>query len=136
MDLLRLIHRIETKAEKRIQQQILADIVRVSGKSTILVRMAEAALENPDEAVEVVIYPAAGGKKILEAVVKEHQAGQSYQQRVLAAMRRSYQHHGRRMVTPVQKALEFRSNNTVYRPVLEALEVIKTYAHSRSVYYP
>jgi hypothetical protein len=134
--MLRLIHRIETKAEKRIQQQILADIVRVSGKSTILVRMAKAALENPDDAVEVVIYPAAGGKKILEAVVKEHHAGQSYQQRVLAAMRRSYQHHVRRMVAPVQEALEFKSNNTAHRPVLEALEVIKTYAQNRSPYYP
>ena len=133
---LRLIHRIETKAEKRIQQQILADIVRVSGKSSILVRVAEAALEKPDEAIEVVIYPAAGGKNILEAVVKEHQAGQSYQQRVLAAMRRSYQHHVRRMVAPVQEALEFNSNNTTHRPVLEALEVIKTYTHSKSPYYP
>lgn len=134
--MLRLIHRIETKAEKRIQKQILADIVRVSGKSTILVRMAEAALEKPDEAVAVVIYPAAGGKKILEALVKEHRAGQSYRQQVLAAMRRSYQNHVRRMVPPIQEALEFESNNTVHRPVLEALEVIKTYIQRRSPYYP
>jgi len=134
--MLRMIRRMETRAEKRIQQQLLADMVRVSGKNTILVRMAEAALENPDEAVAMVIYPAAGGQKILEALVKEYRAGQSYQQQVLATMRRSYQHHVRRMVAPVQEALEFQSNNTVHRPVLEALAVIQTYAQSRSPYYP
>jgi TnpA family transposase len=98
--------------------------------------MAEAALEHPDDAVEVVIYPAAGGKKTLEALVKEHQAGQSYQQQVLAAIRRSYQNHVRRMVAPVQKALEFESNNTVHRPVIKALDILKTYGQSHSPYYP
>ena len=134
--MLGLRDRIETQAEKKVQKQILADIVRVSGKSTILIRVAQAALAHPDDAVEVVIYPAAGGVKTLEALVKEHRAGQSYRHQVLAAMRRSYQNHGRRMVAPIGEALKFESNNRSHRPIIEALDVIKTYAQSRSVYYP
>jgi hypothetical protein len=134
--MLGMIHRIETRAERKVQKQILADIVRVTGKSMLLVRMAEAALEHPDDAVAAIIYPAAGGKRILQALVKEHRAGQNYQQQVLATMRRSYQNHVRRMVPPIREALEFQSNNTRHRPLIEALGVLKTYAQSRSPYYP
>ncbi len=132
--MLGLVHRIGTRAEKKVQKKILADIVRISGKNTILFQVAEAAVEHPDDAVSQIIYPAAGGKKILEALIKEHNAGQSYQYQVLNTIRRSYQSHVRRMIAPVQKAITFKSNEASHQPILKALEVIKTYTESRSVY--
>jgi hypothetical protein len=40
-------------------------------------------------------------------------------------MRSSYGHHYRRMLMPVLDTLRFQSNNTRYRPVVEALAVLK-----------
>jgi hypothetical protein len=39
-------------------------------------------------------------------------------------LRGSYSNHYRRVLPPLLAALAFRSNNTAYRPVIEALELL------------
>ena len=50
-------------------------------------------------------------------------------------MRASFANHYRRMIPQLLKLLEFRSNNDLHRPVIEALEFLKKYAHSKTRYY-
>lgn len=50
-------------------------------------------------------------------------------------MRSSYLHHYRRMVPQILETLEFRSNNEVHCPVVQALELLKKYQDSNQCYY-
>lgn len=50
-------------------------------------------------------------------------------------MRSSYGHHYRRMLIPVLDALCFQSNNTVHRPVIDALDILKANRDSQRQYY-
>jgi hypothetical protein len=52
-------------------------------------------------------------------------------------LRASYTNHYRRGLIRLLSVLEFRSNNTAHRPVLDALELISRYARgSKITYYP
>lgn len=46
--LIELVHGIGTRAENRVERELLGDLRRVRGKQGILFRLAEAALEHPD----------------------------------------------------------------------------------------
>ena len=40
------------------------------------------------------------------------------------------------MVPKLLEALDFRSNNTIHRPVIEALDLVRRYAASRQHHFP
>jgi len=46
--LLEIVHHIASKAETRVEQQLIEELKRVAGKNGLLCRLAEAALEHPD----------------------------------------------------------------------------------------
>lgn len=58
--LLHIVQRISFRAERRVEQELLADFRRVAGKHGLLFRIAEAALARPDDPVREVVYPVAG----------------------------------------------------------------------------
>ena len=72
--LIQVIHRLSVKAEKRVTAEMIGDLQRVDGKTTLLFRIAEAALDNPDGVVREVLFPLVG-ESTLAALVKESQAG-------------------------------------------------------------
>jgi len=49
--LIALVLKIDTRAERRVEGELINDLKRVRGKEGILFRLAEAALEKPDEIV-------------------------------------------------------------------------------------
>jgi hypothetical protein len=55
--LINLIHRIEKRAERTVDKQILKDVKRIRGKHRLLYEVAEASIENPHGTVKDVIYP-------------------------------------------------------------------------------
>jgi hypothetical protein len=55
--LIQIVHRIGTRAERRVEAAYLNDLKRVAGKTRILYRIADAALEHPDEPVREVVFP-------------------------------------------------------------------------------
>ena len=57
--LIQLVHRIGKRAERRVEAAYLNDLKRVAGKTRILYRSADAALEHPDEPVREVVFPEA-----------------------------------------------------------------------------
>jgi hypothetical protein len=45
--LIQIVHRISVRAEKKVVEELLGDLQKVHGKTTLLFKMAEAALEHP-----------------------------------------------------------------------------------------
>lgn len=62
-----------------------------------------------------------------KAILKEYQGRGEYQEQVYQRMRSSYRNHYRRMVPLLVSMLDIRSNNTVHRPVIDALALVKRY---------
>ncbi len=133
--LINLIHRIEKRAERTVDKQVLKDIKRIRGKHRLLYEVAEASIENPHGTVKDVIYPVVP-EQTLRDLIQEFKAGGSYEQKVQILMRSSYSHHYRRMVPLILKALTFFSTSTSSRPLLAALELIRKYADKNQSHYP
>jgi TnpA family transposase len=130
--LIRIVHRISVRAEKHVVKELLSDLQRVHGKTTLLFKMAEAALDHPRGIVNEVLYPIVG-EPTLAALVKEYRAqGPAYRHRVHTLVRSSYSHHYRRIVPLMLDALTFRSNNTAYQPVIDALAWLRSHRESRT----
>jgi TnpA family transposase len=134
--LIHIVHKIDVRAEKRVEQEYANEFKRVANKEGILYRIAEATVDHPDEPVSKVVFPVAS-EKLLRDVIKEHKAkSPAFRQQVHTIMRSSYSHHYRRMVPELLEMLEFRSNNEVYRPVVRAILLVKDYVRSPRQYYP
>jgi TnpA family transposase len=134
--LLSTVHRIASKAERRVQKEWVNDLKRVTGKNSLLFQVAEASLSQPEGVVKDVVYPVVG-EEILRDLVTEWQAtGKSYRNQVQTIICNSYRSYYRRMLPRLMDALEFRSNNDRHRPVLQAIEILKKYADSKATTYP
>ncbi len=104
--LISLVHKVNTRAERRVEREFTEDLRRVRGKEGILFRMAEAAVEHPDDSVRTALYPVVG-EKTLRELVKEAKANQhAFQARVRTVLRSSYSNHYRRMLPALLAALE------------------------------
>ena len=121
--LLEITHRLQTRSRRTVIGGIARDIERVHGKERLLFDIAEAAVENPGGRVIDVIYPVAGVAK-LNAVIDEHRAKGTLDKRIQTVMRGSYAGHYRRMMPKFLSVLRFRSNNAIWHPILDALELI------------
>ena len=125
--LLDVAHHLSTKAERRVEKAFVKDIKKVSGKTNLLFRLAEAAVDKPDGTVREVVFPVVS-EQTLRDLVKEYKAGGSgYQQQVQKAMRGPYSKHYRRMIPVILKHLAFCSNNEVHQPIIQALDLLKKY---------
>jgi TnpA family transposase len=134
--LIQITHRIKVRAERKIDKQLIKDFRKVSGKNNLLFNIAENALAAPNGTVKDVIYPIAN-EQTLRALVKEFKSsGVSYQRKVHTVMRNSYGRHYGRMLPDLLAVLNFKSNNEVYRPIIDALELIKKYIATNIHYYP
>ncbi|MBV8883348.1 MAG: Tn3 family transposase [Chroococcidiopsidaceae cyanobacterium CP_BM_RX_35] len=130
-----IVHRIGVRAERRVEKELIADFKRVDGKTNLLFRIAEVSLEHPDKLVKEIVYPVAS-KQTLENLVKEYKStGSAFVQKVYVVMRASYLGHYRRMVPQLLTMLEFRSNNHMHQPVIQALELLKKYQGNTQRYY-
>ncbi|WP_435825582.1 Tn3 family transposase [Nocardiopsis alba] len=127
--LIRLIHRINARAEKRVEKELIGQLTAVPGKKGILRRMVDASLAEPGGTVSEVIFGAVpGGERTLRRLARELMATEkAMAERVRYQLRGSYSHHYRRMLSPLLAALSFRCNNTSYRPVMEAIELLGRY---------
>jgi hypothetical protein len=134
--LIQIVHRITIRAEKKVVTELLGDLQKVRGKTTLLYRMAEAAVEHPEGTVWEVLYPVVT-ERLLRDLVKESRAtGPTYRHHVYTILRASYSGHYRRMLPPLLEALDFRANAATHRPVLTALALLKAHHDSRQRYFP
>ena len=134
--LIQIVHRISVRAEKKVVDELLGDLQKVRGKTTLLFKMAEAALEHPEGVVREVLYPVVS-EQTLSDLVKEYRAhGPTYRRHVYTILRASYSGHYRRMLPLLLDALEFRANTATHRPVIHALAFIQAHRDSRKQHFP
>lgn len=133
--LIQIIHKIGTRAETRVERELLDDIRRVHGKTNVLFRLAEVAVDQPDGVVKNVLYPVVGLQTLQDLVKEYKSSGLVFRQTLHTIIRASYSHHYRRMLPQILDALEFRSNNSAHRPVIEALELLKRHRNSGQQYF-
>ena len=134
--LIELIHRIGARAERRVERELLEDLKRVSGKTGMLFRLADATLMHPEGIVREVVFPVVSEQTLRELVKEWHATGPLYRHRVQTVIRSSYRSHYRRMLPRLLQSLELRSNNTLHRPLIQALELLKQYAQHKARTYP
>ncbi len=125
--IIQIVHRIGARAERKVEKEFLRDFRKVSGKTNVLFRMAEKAVEQPDGIVRDVLFPVVGEDTLKDIVKEMKHTGPSYKQKVHTVMRSSYGTHYRRMVPALLDILEFRSNNDVHRPVIDAIALLTQY---------
>ncbi|BAT56791.1 transposase Tn3 family protein (plasmid) [Nostoc sp. NIES-3756] len=133
--LMSIIQRIGTRAERRINKELVSDFKEVTGKTNLLFRIAEVAVAEPAGVIEKVIYPVVSQKTLKDLVAEYKATGTAYRQRVHTIMRSSFASHYRRMIPQLLEVLEFCSNNDIHRPVIQALELLKKYTSSKARYY-
>jgi TnpA family transposase len=130
-----VVHRIGVRSEKKVVKMLLEDLKKIHGKTTLLFKIAEAAVESPNGVIKEVLYPLVG-EDTLRDLVREYKAtGAAYEKEVYRIVRRSYGNHYRRMLGPLLETLEFRSNNALHRPVIDALELLKAHRESNQRYF-
>ena len=130
------VHRINARAEVRVTNELIKEFKRVTGKENLLFRVAEATVDAGDKLVRDTVYPVAPQAVLRDLVTEFKSSGPTYQRTVKATLKSSYTNHYRAGLIKLLSVLEFRSNNTMHRPVLDALELIGTYAGANLRYYP
>ncbi|NRQ34532.1 hypothetical protein HII36_22175 [Nonomuraea sp. NN258] len=129
------VHKISVRAEKKVEGELNAEFRRVQGKNGILVKLATAALELPEEIVRKALYPVVG-ERTLEDIIAEAKANEKeLRTRVRTKLRGSYTHHYRRGLPKLLKAVRFRSSNDTFKPVMDALDLLQRYDGSDADFY-
>lgn len=132
----RIIRNVIHKSEKRVVKKLINDIKKVYGKDTILFNIAEVCLQQPDGTIRDNIFPIIGQDKLKSIIDEYKKKGPKYQSLLYQQIRSSYASHYRRMIQPLLENVVFRSNNSEYQPILDALKLIKKYFDSNKIYFP
>jgi hypothetical protein len=120
--LISTVHRINARAEVKVTRELIKEFQRVTGKENLLFLLAEATVDAGDRLVREVVFPVAPQPVLRELMAEFRASGPTYQRTVKATLRASYTNHYRVGLIKLLDVLEFRSNNTTHRPVLDALE--------------
>ena len=129
--LLALVLKINARAERKVERELTEDLRRVRGKEGILFRLAGQRSTTPTTRC---------GRRCSRWSARTRCATWSARRRPTSGRSRPGSapccaartpHHYRRMLPPLLAALEFRCNNTAYRPVMDALELLASYAARR-----
>jgi len=116
-----IVHKISVRSEKKVISQLIGELTKVHGKTNLLFRIAEAVSDNPNDPVRDVIYPVVGEEKIAELVKEYRSAGPAYVNKIYKRIRLSYANHYRRILPMIINSLKFRSNNIIWKPILDAI---------------
>lgn len=134
--LLRIVHAIEARADRRVTKQLVAEFKRVQGKENLLFRVAEAAAARPDDTVRQVVFPVIGEDNLRTLVAEYKSSGSTYRRTVQTTYRASYSNHYRKGLIRLLEVLQFRCDNS-HRPVLDALALVHRYRTATDLtYYP
>ena len=134
--LIRTVHTIGARAERRVTTKLVAEFKRVQGKESMLFRVADASAARPDGTVRAVVFPVIGEDNLRNLIAEYKASGSTYRRTVATTYKASYSNHYRRGLIQLLEVLDFRCENT-HRPVLDALDLV--YRHRASVkfkYYP
>ncbi|MFH8628023.1 Tn3 family transposase [Streptomyces vietnamensis] len=126
--LVALVHKINARAERRVEKQLTAELKKIRGKEGILFKLATAAVDKPDEVVRRALFPVVGEKTLRELVAEAKANEKVFKAKVRTTLRSSYSSYYRQMLPPLLNTLDFKCSNTAYRPVMNALALLAKYA--------
>ena len=126
--LIQLMHRMESRSKKKVSEEVVAKSQGQDGHTKVLYQIALASLAEPEGLVKDVIYPIAGEEQLAQLIECLDKTEGNFRERLQARFRSAYSYHYRRMMPQVLKALEFRSQSPQMKPLMESLELLKTYA--------
>ncbi|MCH9662148.1 MAG: Tn3 family transposase [Gammaproteobacteria bacterium] len=132
---IQVLNTTRLRAEQNIKRELLGEYIRVDGKQGLLFRLAEAMSEHPDGIIREILYPLVGEER-LQSLVEEAKNKGTYHQSIQTRVSASYTHHYRQMVPLLLEVLTFRSNNDLYKPLIEALAVVTDYLEEPDAFYP
>ncbi|WP_026808952.1 Tn3 family transposase [Arenibacter latericius] len=132
--LIQVVHKISNNAEQKVVKEFVKDFKKVSGKYNILLKMAENSLRNPDGTVRDVIYPVAKEETLRDLVKELKRNRNAFKGSVFTKILASYSRHYRKMLPDMLEILDFKSNNAVHRPVIEALEILREHMGTKVKY--
>ncbi len=133
--LISVAHHIGTRAESKVEAELLRQLRRVQGKTALLFKLAKAARAQPEGAVREVIYPVVP-ETVLDDLIREMEAEGNYDREVRLVTRNSYGHHYRRAISLLLGVLTFRCNNDRHQPIMRALEILTKYRDRRTPTFP
>jgi TnpA family transposase len=134
--LVETVHKMGKGAEKKIDSSLERALQKkASGKISKLYQIAKASVDEPKGAVEEVIFPVAP-EPWLRTLIEEIETNTDYKGKVRRSLHRSYRAHYRPMLPEILNNLEFRCTNTRYRPIMEALNILKEHLHHKGPTYP
>lgn len=122
--LLKLLHRISSKAERAVDKALRLDNKRVKGKMGILLTLAKQSITYPDDVIRKAIYPKTSQERLLEIVNELGEDGQWYKNQVKTKAISLYGHNNRRIVWAVLESLEFGADVKL-GPILKVLNFLK-----------
>lgn len=132
---MKLIHQLHTKAESFIDNKILSEVKCVNGKFDILYRLSRSALENPTGIIEEKIYPEVGQETLGNLVKELYCKGKWYQNQVHIKMHSLYSHAHRKTLLTLLDTFLFKTKLNESKPLLEAINIIKSQTDSSDDYY-
>ena len=133
---LNLIRRIQKKADKNLEKDLIRSTKAVYKKKELLYKMAKASTENPYDTVENVLFPIVG-EEILYRIIEEYEGqGMSYDNTQTVERKKKYTRSYRRMVKPVLDTLVFWTTNLVRRPLLAGVDLVRKYLDRKHTHYP
>ncbi len=133
---IKIVKRIQNRAEKYIFKEFIAHIKKVRGKERLLFKMASASKERPDDPVKEVIFPVVD-EDTIDKIIREYESTDfSYDFAVNTRIRLIYRSHYRSMLIKIIKALDFQSGNKTYNDLLRAIQILKKYSKSHLQFYP
>jgi hypothetical protein len=132
---MKLTHQIQTKSESFVDKKILSEVKCVNGKFDILYKLSISALENPTGIIEEKIYPEVGQETLSNLVRELYFKGKWYQTQVRMKMHSLYSHAHRKKLLTLLDALVLKTNLNDCKPLLEAINIIKSYHNPSHEYY-
>jgi TnpA family transposase len=131
--LLKILHRIERRAEQHVDRYVLSEIKKVKGKFYTLLTLAETLKSNPKGIIEQTIYPKVPITE-LEAIIKElHHGEKWYQNQVRVKALSLYNHGYRKLLKDLLRTLTFETDRKDLRELLLAIEWVKKDESEREI---
>lgn len=122
--ILKLLHRIATKAESTVDRALRLDNKRVKGKFGTLLLLAKQSVDNPDGVIKEVIYPEVSKDRLTKIITDLGSDDHWYRNQVKTKALSLYSHNNRRIVWALMNTLEF-DVELKLSPLLKAVNFLK-----------
>lgn len=122
--ILKLLHRLATKAENTVDRALKLDNKRVKGKMGTLLLLAKQSVDNPEGVVKEVIYPEVSKDKLAKIITDLGSNDDWYRNQVKTKALSLYSHNNRRIVWALMNTLEFDAELKL-SPLLKAINFLK-----------